>query len=114
MKFYTALALVGIASAVKITNNEPDFELNVQLDSTFNKPCEEALEVSVENLNVELDYFSRRWVCRTLSKMERGAFGAELECPPTAHAASASVASRSSRLGMGISQTVRSCQSPQW
>ena len=60
MKFYTALALVGIASAVKITNNEPDFELNVQLDSTLNKPCEEALEVSVENLNVELDYFSRR------------------------------------------------------
>lgn len=46
MKFYAALALVGLvsnASAIKIE-----------------KPCEEALDVTEENLNVELDYLSRR------------------------------------------------------
>jgi len=43
MKFYAALALVGLTQGIKLE-----------------QPCEEALEVSVENLNVELDYFSRR------------------------------------------------------
>ena len=43
MKFAAAIALVGLTQGIKLE-----------------QPCEEALEVSEENLNVELDYFSRR------------------------------------------------------
>mmetsp|Transcript_8129 Transcript_8129/g.12502 ORF Transcript_8129/g.12502 Transcript_8129/m.12502 type:complete len:125 (+) Transcript_8129:34-408(+) len=43
MKF-AQLALIGVAAAV-----------------TLKKPCEEALEVSEEQLNIELDYFSRNF-----------------------------------------------------
>ena len=53
MKLYSLLAVIGAASAVKLTT--PGAVVNGQITGT----CTQALDVSQSQLDVQLDYFSR-------------------------------------------------------
>ena len=53
MKLYSLLAVIGAASAVKLTT--PGVVVNGQITGT----CTQALDVSQSQLDVQLDYFSR-------------------------------------------------------